>query len=164
MISFLASMDRNRVIGSNNALPWHLPNDLRFFKEKTTGHTIIMGRKTFESIGKTLPHRKNVVLTRKQNASFPDGVIVIHDLQKIVEWNQRHPEKEYFVIGGGHVFEQLLPYAERMYITKIDASFAGDAFFPRFSECKWRLTSKEKGEKNKQNPYDYYFLQYDRKT
>ncbi|MBY7143532.1 dihydrofolate reductase [Virgibacillus sp. NKC19-3] len=162
MISFMLAMDRNRVIGLNNDLPWHLPKDFRFFKERTTGHTIVMGRKTYDSLGGALPNRKNVVATRK-NMKFPDNVEVIKDLKKIQEWNKADSEEEFFVIGGGEIFQQALPYADRMYITFIDESFEGDSYFPEFNEKEWNLTSKEKGEKDAKNPYDYYFLQYDRK-
>jgi dihydrofolate reductase len=161
MISLLAAMDKNRVIGLNNDLPWHLPNDLKFFKEKTTGKTIIMGRKTFESIGRVLPKRKHVVLT-KQKLDFPKEVMVIHDLNEISEWNKTNPDKEYFVIGGSAIFNQFLPLADRMYITWIDEAFQGDTYFPLFDETEWTLTSKVKGKKDEKNPYDYYFLQYDR--
>lgn len=162
MISLLLAMDKNRVIGLNNDLPWHLPNDLKFFKEKTMGNTIIMGRKTFESIGRVLPKRDHVVLTRKQY-QVPDQVTVINDIDPIMEWNQNNPEKEYFVIGGSDIFVQLLPFADRMYVTWIDETFKGDTFFPTFDESQWVLTSKTKGEKDEKNPYDYYFLQFDRK-
>jgi len=156
-------MDRNRVIGKDNDLPWHLPNDLKFFKEKTTGNTIIMGRKTFDSIGRVLPNRKHIVLT-KQNLDLPEEVSVIHNIAKIKEWNEQHPEEELFVIGGSAIFEQILPIADRMYITFIDESFEGDTFFPEFNEADWELTSKVKGEMNEKNQYHYYFLQYDRKV
>lgn len=162
MISLLVAMDRNHVIGFENGMPWHLPKDLRFFKEVTTGSTIIMGRKTFESIGRVLPNRNNVVLTRRQT-EFPEGIEVISELSAVQKRNEQHPDEEFFVIGGGAIFEQILPYADRMYITWIDETFNGDTFFPHFSEDEWTLTSKEKGEKDEKNPYDYYFLQYDRK-
>ncbi|WP_373896134.1 dihydrofolate reductase [Virgibacillus natechei] len=162
MISFMLAMDRNRVIGLNNDLPWHLPKDFRFFKERTSGHTVIMGRKTYDSLDGALPNRKNVVVTRK-NMTFPEDVEVITDLKKIPEWNKSNPNEELFVIGGGNIFKQVLPYADRMYITFIDETFDGDAFFPEFNEEEWNITSREKGEKDDKNPYDYYFLQYDRK-
>ncbi|WP_164668807.1 dihydrofolate reductase [Virgibacillus doumboii] len=162
MISLLVAMDSNRTIGAEGDLPWRLPNDLKFFKEKTTGNTIIMGRKTFESIGKALPNRKNVVITRQQT-DFPDGLDVIDNLDIIREWTKENPDKEYFVIGGGNIFKQILPDADRMYITLIDEIFEGDTYFPEFSDKEWTITTKEKGEKNEKNPYDYYFLQYDRK-
>ncbi|AXI09313.1 dihydrofolate reductase [Oceanobacillus sp. 143] len=162
MISLLVAMDRNHVIGANNQLPWRLPKDLRFFKEKTTGNTIIMGRKTYESMGGALPNRKNVVLTRK-NHDYPEDVDVIHELSTIQEWDKRNPNNEYFVIGGGNIFTQVMPFADRMYITFIDNDFDGDTYFPSFSEDDWALTSKVKGQKDEKNPYDYYFLQYDRR-
>lgn len=162
MISLLAAMDHNRTIGAQNDLPWRLPNDLKFFKEKTTGNTIIMGRKTFDSIGKVLSNRENVVITQQQT-DFPDGVHIIDNLNQIREWNRANPDKELFVIGGATIFEQILPYADRLYITLIDETFEGDTYFPEFSEEEWNITSKEKGEKNEKNPYDYFFLQYDRK-
>ncbi|AIF43619.1 dihydrofolate reductase [Virgibacillus sp. SK37] len=161
MISLLVAMDKNHVIGHNNGMPWHLPKDLRFFKEKTTGQTIIMGRKTFDSMGGSLPNRKNVVISR--NKKLKNEVEVIHDLETVKEWNRQHPEQEFFVIGGGNIFKQALPFADRMYITWIDEEFEGDTYFPTFSDEEWNLTSKTKGEKNETNPYDYYFLQYDRK-
>ncbi|APC48486.1 dihydrofolate reductase [Virgibacillus halodenitrificans] len=161
MISLLVAMDKNHVIGHNNGMPWHLPKDLRFFKEKTTGQTIIMGRKTYDSMGGSLPNRKNVVISR--NTNLKDQVEVIHDLETVEEWNRQYPEQEFFVIGGGNIFNQALPFADRMYITWIDEEFEGDTYFPAFSDEEWNLTSKTKGEKNETNPYDYYFLQYDRK-
>lgn len=162
MISLLLAMDRNHVIGLNNDLPWRLPKDLRFFKEKTTGNTIIMGRKTYESMGGALPNRRNVVITSSENP-FPENVHVIRNLESIREWDKESPNEEVFVIGGGNIFKQILPFADRMYITWIDQDFDGDTYFPEFSELDWSLTSKVKGEKNETNPYDYYFLQYDRK-
>ncbi|WP_085992071.1 dihydrofolate reductase [Oceanobacillus senegalensis] len=162
MISFLVAMDRNRVIGLNSDLPWYLPRDLKFFKEKTTGHTIIMGRKTFDSIGKALPNRKNIVLT-KQNKSFPEEVEIVQNLSDIIDMEKKNPNEEYFVIGGGNLFSQLLQHADRMYITLIDEEFKGDTYFPDFHEEDWVLSSKEKGTKDEKNPYDYYFLQYDRR-
>lgn len=162
MLSFVVAMDRNRVIGLNNDLPWHLPKDFKFFKDKTTGHTMIMGRKTYESLGGPLPNRKSVVVTSK-NPFYPEEVDVIHDINTIKEWNEKQPDEEFFVIGGAAIFKQVLPFVDRMYITRIDESFEGDTQFPAFSEENWNITSKKKGEKNEKNPYDYYFLQYDRK-
>ncbi|MFD1849485.1 dihydrofolate reductase [Oceanobacillus bengalensis] len=162
MISLLVAMDRNRVIGLKNDLPWYLPRDLKFFKEKTTGHTIIMGRKTFDSIGKALPNRKNIVITRNKK-DFPDGVEVINDIEAVIERNKMNPDEELFVIGGATIFEQIIDVSDRMYITWIDEEFAGDTYFPSFREEDWVETSSIKGEKDEKNPYDYYFLQFDRK-
>ncbi|MFD1018422.1 dihydrofolate reductase [Thalassobacillus hwangdonensis] len=161
MLSFLFAMDKNRVIGKDNDLPWHLPDDLKFFKEKTLGHTIIMGRKTFESLGKALPKRKNIVLTSDRRFEA-EGAFIIHDIEEIVKWNKENPEEEWFVIGGSGLFSQLLEHADRMYMTYIDASFPGDTYFPEFSEEEWKLTNQTKGPKNDRNPYDYYYRTYDR--
>ncbi|WP_077602990.1 dihydrofolate reductase [Oceanobacillus sojae] len=163
MISLLFAASRNNVIGYQNKMPWHLPQDLKFFKEKTTGNTIIMGRKTLESMNGPLPNRRNVVLTRNKDLEIKN-VEIIHDLSVVEHWNQEHPETEYFIIGGGAVYEQAVPIADRMYITRIDEDFPGDTFAPAFDEAEWELTKKEKGIKNYKNPYDYYFLQYDRKN
>ncbi|WP_106497453.1 dihydrofolate reductase [Lentibacillus sp. Marseille-P4043] len=163
MISLLVAMSHNQVIGSDKDLPWHLPNDLKFFKELTTDHTIIMGRKTFESIGKALPKRKNIVITKQDPSKFPEGVHVIHDLDTVAKWKEETPDEEIFIIGGGTIFEELIDIADRMYITFIDHSFEGDTHFPIFTMEDWSLTSKAQGEKNEKNPYDYYFLQYDRR-
>ncbi|WP_010094544.1 dihydrofolate reductase [Ornithinibacillus scapharcae] len=161
MISLLFAMDRNRVIGANNDLPWHLPNDLKFFKEKTTGHTIVMGRKTFDSIGRALPNRRNIVLSRN-DVQLPAGVELIHDINTILQMDEENPIEEIFVIGGGGLFEQILPYANRMYVTLIEEEFDGDVFFPAVSLEEWNETSRTKGIRDEKNPYDYYFIQYDR--
>lgn len=163
MIALLVAMDRNRVIGLKGDMPWHLPKDLAFFKQKTTGHTIVMGRKTFESIGRTLPNRRNIVLSSQEQTSFPAGVEVIHDLAELQQLQAEHPDEELFVIGGGRIFEQTLPKADRMYITYIDEAFQGDTYFPEFTASDWKLTSEKQGETNESNPYKYYFRQYDRK-
>ncbi len=162
MISLLVAMGKNHVIGFENDMPWHLPEDLKYFKAKTTGQTIIMGRKTFDSIGRVLPNRRNIVLTR-QKIDFPEGIEVIQDIDLIYQWHKENPEQELFVIGGGNLYEQVLPYADRMYITEIGESFHGDTYFPTFHPNEWALTSKVKGKNNNDNPYDYYFLQYDRR-
>lgn len=163
MISLLVAMDKNHVIGFKGDMPWHLPKDLQHFKEKTLEHTIVMGRKTFDSIGRVLPGRNHIVVTGNKNIKLPEEVKVIHQTKDIIEYNQQNPGQELFVIGGGTIFEQILPFAERMHITLIDQTFYGDVYFPAFKPEEWSLTSKVKGERNDKNPYDYYFLQYDRR-
>ena len=162
MISFVVAMDQNRVIGSNNDMPWHLPNDLQHFKNITTGHTIVMGRKTFDSIGRVLPNRKHIVLTRSEQ-SFPEEVEVVRNTDEILQYAKDHEAEEIFIIGGGELFKQMMPYVDKMYITLIEESFEGDVFFPEFDESEWELIEKEKGEKDELNPYNYYFLTYERK-
>ncbi|QTM99600.1 dihydrofolate reductase [Sediminibacillus dalangtanensis] len=161
MISLLYAMDRNSVIGYQSDLPWRLPNDLKFFKQMTTGNTIIMGRKTFASMNGPLPNRENVIVT-KDKSFQADDCLILHSVEEIVKWSEKDPETELFVIGGEEIFRQVLPYADRMYMTFIDETFPGDTFFPAYNEKDWKLTKKVLGEKNERNPYDYYFLQYDR--
>lgn len=161
MISFIFAMDRNRLIGKDNDLPWHIPNDFKFFKDMTIGKTIIMGRKTFESFGKPLPDREHIVITSNKNYDRK-GCTVIHSIDEILEMEKNQPEKEWFVIGGTVLFDGMLPYADRMYLTYIDYEFEGDTYFPEFDENEWKMVAETKGERNEKNPYDYYFRTYDR--
>ncbi|BDG47414.1 MULTISPECIES: dihydrofolate reductase [Parageobacillus] len=161
MISHIFAMDQNRVIGKDNRLPWHLPADLAYFKKVTMGHAIMMGRKTFESIGRPLPGRENVVVTR--NRSFrAEGCTVLHSLEEVRQFAANRDD-EVFVIGGAELFQATLPVADRLYITKIEASFPGDTFYPAFDESQWQLVSYTKGIKDEKNPYDYAFMVYERK-
>ncbi|WP_182199367.1 dihydrofolate reductase [Paraliobacillus salinarum] len=161
MISFMFAMDKNQVIGHEQWMPWNLPRDLQHFKKKTLNHTIVMGRKTFESFNKPLPKRENVIITRDESYER-EGCTVIHSIETLLDWNKTHPDKEYFVIGGGEIFKQLLPYADRMYMTYINETFEGDTFFPSYDETEWTLMDKEQGIQDENNPHEYYFLQYDR--
>src|SRR5699024_9700356 len=134
-----------------NDLPWRLPKDLKFFKELTIEKNVIMGRKTYDSIGKPLPKRRNVVITTK-DIEFPEGVEVVNSLDAIYEMDHKNQDEELFVIGGGNIFKQMLPYADRMYITWIEEAFDGDTFFPAFDEAEWNVTSKVKGIQDENNP------------
>ncbi|KAB8138437.1 dihydrofolate reductase [Gracilibacillus oryzae] len=162
MISLLFAMDRNRVIGKNNDMPWHLPNDMKFFREMTTNQTIIMGRKTLESMNGPLPKRENIVLTRDADFSHPNCKVIhsIKELQKIIN---EQPEKEWFVIGGENIFRQTLEIADRIYMTHIDESFGGDTYFPEFNQSEWEITSEKAGTVDELNKYPHTFIQYDRK-
>ncbi|BCB04439.1 dihydrofolate reductase [Bacillus sp. KH172YL63] len=160
MLSFIVAMDKNQVIGINNELPWRLPADLAFFKKTTMGQPIIMGRKTFESIGKVLPGRENIIVTRDTDYS-KDGCTVIHSIEDIKRINA-NTDEELFVIGGAEIFNATFDSADRLYITLIDEEFEGDTYFPELDPNEWKVISKEKGMKNEQNPYDYYFIVYDR--
>lgn len=161
MISLLVAMDKNRAIGVNNQLPWHLPEDLKVFKRITMGHPIIMGRKTHESIGRVLPGRENIVLTRKQNYSAP-GCTIIHSVDDIKKLNAERKDEELFVIGGAELFNHVLDFSDRLYITLIEDEFEGDTFFPEINQNVWNLVSKEKGIKDEKNPYNYYFMIYEK--
>lgn len=161
MLSMIFANDRNYLIGKDNWIPWYIPNDLDNFKTMTTGKTIIMGRKTFESFGKPLPNRHHVVLTRNKDFQA-DGCVVFHQIEDVLDYIKQFSDQEVIVIGGSEIYQQFLNYADRLYITYIDAEFEGDTYLPKFDLSNWQLTSKEKGIKNEENPYDYYFLQYDR--
>lgn len=134
IISLIAAMDRNQLIGNNNQLPWHLPADFAHFKKVTMGKPIVMGRKTFESIGKPLPGRKNIVLTRNPELKF-DGVDCVKDFSHAVSLVT--DAEEIMIIGGSAIYEMLLPEANRMYLTYVDAEFTGDAWFPEFDKKQW---------------------------
>lgn len=161
MISFIVAMDKNRTIGKDNQLPWYLPADLKFFKKVTMGHPIVMGRKTYESIGKALPGRENIIVTRNVDYQSEDST-VIHSVEELMQYVKGKNE-EVFVIGGAQLFKDTFPVADRLYITEIKHEFEGDTFFPEFNESEWILASSEKGIKDEKNPYDYFYNIYDRK-
>jgi dihydrofolate reductase len=161
MISFIWAMDENRVIGKNNQLPWHLPEDLKFFKRVTMGHPVAMGRKTHESIGRLLPGRENIVITRNRDISC-EGCTVIYSIEEFVTYCQEKND-EVFVIGGAEIFRELLPVVNRLYITMIYEKFDGDTLFPEFSLEDFKLVLQEKGIRDEKNPYDYEFFIYHRR-
>lgn len=160
MISMIAAFAEGRVIGENGDMPWHLPADLQHFKKVTSGHPILMGRKTFESIGRPLPKRRNIVLTRNKDFSAA-GVEVIHDFSEVTPLMKL--EEEFFVIGGATIYEQLLPKAERLYITNIHQAFKGDTYFPFIDEKEWVVVSEENGIVDEKNQYPHTFLVYERR-
>src|SRR5258708_4028851 len=159
-ISLIAAMSSNRVIGINNTLPWKLSADLKRFKQLTMGHCLIMGRKTFESIGRPLPGRTTVVMTH-QIAFNPPGVTVAHSIDEAL---QASSGDEVFIAGGGELFNQTLDLADRMYLTIIQKYFEGDAFFPEIDESDWIITFKEEHEPDDQFPNRFSFLDYERKN
>jgi dihydrofolate reductase len=161
MISFIVAMDKNGAIGNKNNLPWHLPEDLKFFKRVTLGHPIAMGRKTHESIGRPLPGRKNIIITR--NPDFQsEGCTVFYSVPDFVAYCGQM-EEEVFVIGGAEIFKEIFPFANRLYITQIHHEFVADTFFPEFEKSKWEQKSCTKGLKDEKNPYNYDFCLYERK-
>ncbi|MFB4163163.1 dihydrofolate reductase [Alteribacillus sp. JSM 102045] len=160
MISFIAAMDENRVIGYENKMPWHLPADLKHFKEVTSGSPIIMGRKTFEAIGRPLPDRRNIIVTNNKDFSA-DGCEVIHSLEEVKKFADT--KEEIFVIGGETLFEQLMPSADRMYLTIIHDTFPGDTHFPAWHEEEWSISEKKQGSFNEKNPYPHTFYTLERK-
>lgn len=156
-LSILVAHDQQRVIGVNNQLPWHLPSDLKHVKSLTTGNTLVMGRATFESIGKPLPNRRNVVLTR--NKSFkPEGVDVIHSFEEIYDL-----PGHVFIFGGQSLFEEMIDKVDDMYITVIEDKYNGDTFFPPYTFKDWEVASSNKGILDEKNTIPHTFLHLIRK-
>lgn len=161
MLSIIVAIAKNQVIGKNNQLIWHLPEDLKRFKKITTGKTIIMGRKTFESLGRVLPNRKHIILTKSLDYKVEnEAVEVVHNLSEIEKYIAS--KEESFVIGGGLIYNLLMPYANKLYITKIEEEFEGDTYFPKIEEKEWKIVQEEKGICNEQNPYQYSYITYER--
>lgn len=155
MISLICAASQNGVIGVDNHLPWYLPADLKRFKALTMGHAILMGRKTFESIGQPLAGRSNIVITR-QAAYQADGCLIALSLEKAIELAQ--PDPEIFIIGGAAIYRQALPYANRIYLTLVHAEFAGDTFLFEIDPALWREVAKEDFEPDDKNEVPYSFL------
>lgn len=154
IVSLVVAMSDNNAIGKNNQLIWHLPADLKHFKKVTSGHTIIMGRKTYDSIGKPLPNRKNVVITRNPALEIA-GVTITSGLEEALSLDQE--EDEVFVIGGAEIFKQALPLASRIYLTRVHATYEADTFFPEIDPERWIETEKEAHLPDAANPVSYTF-------
>ncbi|MGE8204239.1 dihydrofolate reductase [Heyndrickxia sp. NPDC080065] len=161
MISFLWAQDEKGVIGKNNQLPWHLPEDLKYFRRTTMGHPIVMGRKTYESIGKPLPGRQNIILTRDENF-HAEGCLIFQTKYQLLNWIEKNDD-EVFVTGGSEIFGLFMDEVNRLYVTKINEDIGGDTYFPIIDWSEWVQVSCEKGIKNEENPYDYEFQVYHRK-
>ena len=163
----IAAVAENRAIGRNNSLPWRLPDDLRYFKKMTLGKPVIMGRKTYEELGKPLPGRLNIILSKAEQTSLPEGVLHFVSLENALAYLENQPDlsenQEIFVIGGGQVFELALPLADKLYITKVHAQIPdADAFFPVIDHTHWKLIAEENHKKDEKNEYDFAFQQYSR--
>ena len=163
ILSFIAAVSENNAIGRHNGLPWELPEDLRFFKRITIGKPVIMGRKTFESLGKPLPGRLNIVLSENKQLTLPEGVLRYDNIDSVVEKLENENTEEAFIIGGGKIFASCLPYADRMYITRVHTVIEdADAFFPEVDHTHWRLVWVEKHTADDRHKYDFTFQQYER--
>ena len=161
MLSIIVAKAKNNIIGKDNKLLWHLPDDLKRFKELTTGHNIIMGRKTFESLGRVLPNRKHIVFTQNPDFKIDDeNVQIVHSMLEIQEYIES--KEENFVIGGAMIYNLLMPYVTKMYVTEIDKDFEGDTFFPRINEEVWKEVSREKCPKDDKNTLDYDYVVYEK--
>lgn len=160
-LSLIVAMAQNRVIGIENRLPWHLPEDMRWFRRHTLGKAVVMGRKTYESIGRPLRERRNIVVSRDP-AFAPAGVEVVRSLDEALAISAG--AGEVMVMGGESIYAQLLPRAERLYLTLVHAEVAGDAWFPQFQWPQWREVERVDCRADARNPYDYSFLILERRV
>lgn len=159
-ISAIVAMSENRVIGNDNQLPWHLPADLKYFKKITVGNSILMGRKTYESIGRPLPERNNIIVTRDAHFKAP-GCLVVNSLETALA--SVAEQKEIFVIGGAMLYQQMLPRIQRLYVTQIHQDFVGDTYFPQMDMNDWQEAERVDHEPDEKNVYRYSFIVLDRK-
>lgn len=160
MISLIAAIGKNNELGKGNALLFSMPADMKYFRDKTKGHPVIMGRKTFESIGKALPGRKNIIITRDEKYR-KNGTTVVHSLIEALK--EAGNKDEVFVIGGAEIYKQAIDYADRLYITHVDATDKkADAFFPEIIPILWNEIERKENKKDKDNPYNYTFSIYEK--
>lgn len=159
-ISLIVAMAKNRVIGADNRIPWHLPNELRLFKSLTMGHHIIMGRKTYESIGRLLPGRTSVIVTRQRDYAVP-GAVIAHSIDEAI--GACRGDDECFIIGGADLFRETLPIADRLYLTIVDAEPQGDTFMPELDMGAWREARSESFAADDKHAHAYRFVAYDKK-
>lgn len=169
MLSMIIAAAENRVMGKDNQMPWHLPNDLQYFKRSTMGKPMIMGRKTYESLGKPLPGRPHIIITRQTNYQAPNAneqVQVVTNLADAIIAAQAlvadTEEQEVMVIGGAEICSLAFPQTERLYLTQVHAEVDGDVYFPEFNPNEWREVSREDYQASDNNPYDYSFIVFER--
>ena len=162
MLSIIVSKAKNNIIGKDNQMLWKIPDDLKKFKEKTTGHTIIMGRKTFESLGGILPNRKHIILSRNPDFNIDsDCVKVVHSLLELQDYMD--DEEEHFVIGGAIIYNLLMPYCKKMYVTQLDKEFEGNSLFPKINDNEWEEVDRQKGPDDDTNGFGYEYITYIKK-
>lgn len=161
IVSQIAAMSRNRVIGKDNTLPWNMPNDLAYFFKTTKGHHIIMGRRNFEANGKALPNRDNIVISRNRNYHAP-GCIVVENFEEALRYSEKKGQKEVFIVGGGEIYKATLGITDRIYLTIIDTELEGDVFFPEFNLKNWKITSREAHSADERNPFNYTYFVFDK--
>ena len=161
--SIIVAASENNVIGKDNRLPWHLPADLKYFKNTTWAMPIIMGRKTFESIGKSLPGRHNIVITRNKDYKA-DGATVVSNLNDAIKAAEANDVNELFIIGGAELFNSTMDQAQKIYLTRVHATIDGDVFFPALNEEKWELVSEKNMEADEKNEYDLSFQVWEKRN
>ncbi len=154
-LSIAVAVGENFAIGKNNQLLWHMPADLKFFKQTTSGHTVVMGRKTFDSVGRPLPNRRNIVITRDPDLKI-EGVEVVNSLDEALAITQTE-DKPVFIVGGAEIYRQALPKTQTLYLTTIHHNFDADTFFPEIDRNEWKLISSEPHQADEKNKYDYTF-------
>lgn len=162
MISFIVAADENNLIGKDNQLPWHLPSDMKYFKNQTWGMTVIMGRKSLDSLGKPLQGRTNIVVTRNKDWQH-EGVQVAHSVEEAIALAKKTGAKEIFILGGAQIFKESMPLADRIYLTRIHHQFNGDAYFPEIQDGKWVMVKKRFCPADEKNKYDHTFQVWERK-
>jgi len=162
MISFIVAAAENNVIGKDNQLPWHLPSDMKYFKNQTWGMTVIMGRKSLESLGKPLQGRKNIVVTRNKDWK-QEGTEVAHSINEAIDLAKETGVNEIFIIGGAEIFKEAMPFANRIYLTRIHHHFDGDAYFPEVSDAEWTLVQSRFCDADEKNQYPHTFQVWERK-
>lgn len=160
-LTLIVAAGENDVIGKDNKLIWHLSDDLKRFKSLTSGHCIIMGRKTFESFAKPLPNRTHIVITRQQNYSVPSDVIVVHNLEAAL--NAAKNDAQPFIIGGGEIYKEAMPYSDKIELTRVHESFDGDTIFPQIDTSVWKETETQLHQKDDQHAYSFSFITYQRR-
>jgi dihydrofolate reductase len=161
-VSIIAALSTNNAIGRDNGLPWRQSTDLKRLKALTMGHHMIMGRKTYESVGRPLPGRITIVITRSEDY-HPAGVTIVHSVEEALRLAKEAHDEEPFIAGGAEIFRHAMPRVDRMYLTRIHAEVEGDAFFPEFDDvAEWQLTDSEHFEADEKNQYPFSFLTYDR--
>ncbi|WP_418886780.1 type 3 dihydrofolate reductase [Gilliamella apicola] len=165
ILSVIVAMAHNRVIGLNNQMPWHLPADLAWFKKNTLNKPVIMGRKTFESIGRPLPNRHNIVISRQIESidNKISNVSWVKSIDEAISLAQKQQPDEVFIIGGGNIYQQVLPLIERLYLTHIDAELQGDTYFPDYLSEQWQVIYQEDHQADEKNSYPYQFKILQRK-
>lgn len=147
MLSIIAAVNESYIIGKDNKLPWHIPDDLKRFKKLTTGKTIVMGRKTFESLPGVLPNRKHIIITENMNYTYDnDNVEIVHNIKDILKY--KDCKDEIFIIGGGKIYAEFLPYCEKLYLTKVHSNQIGDTYFPKFDINNYKVIENEDHESN----------------
>ncbi|CAM3155398.1 dihydrofolate reductase [Chryseobacterium flavum] len=160
MTTIVVAMGEKNEIGFENQLLWHLPKDLKHFKDITSGHPVIMGRKTYESIGKPLPNRTNIVVSRK-NDWFEEGILIVGSIKEAIKFAKKIDE-EIFIIGGGNIYEQTMDIADRLEVTLVKADLTADTFFPEIDQKTWKKTNEVCHEKDEKNTYDFCFQTFEK--